>query len=108
MALAPLTERRVKCEGVIESHTLRIDDLTTRIVARETAEGSSDTPDTMKSKIATLRKKYRGSYELKSLGHVNLAKKVAMHNETVAEDESGRVDEEFAEETYEKELRSDK
>ncbi|KAG5595793.1 hypothetical protein H5410_037025 [Solanum commersonii] len=29
-----------------------------------------------------------------------------MHNETVAEDESRRVDEEFVEETFEKELRA--
>uniref|UniRef100_M1DK36 Polyprotein protein n=1 Tax=Solanum tuberosum TaxID=4113 RepID=M1DK36_SOLTU len=40
-ALASLIERVVKCEGDIESHTLRLDDLIARIEAQEKAEGNS-------------------------------------------------------------------
>jgi len=128
-ALAPLIERVVKFEGTIESHNVRLDDLTTRLEAREEVEGSFGALDAMQYKITTLRVEVVQfqSMDISMLwGDVSLpdapspmAKmlsvmpsfsehpEVTLHVEYVDADEIERDDDDLAKETDEEELHAE-
>uniref|UniRef100_M1DNJ8 Integrase core domain containing protein n=1 Tax=Solanum tuberosum TaxID=4113 RepID=M1DNJ8_SOLTU len=106
--LAHLTKLVVKCEWDIESHTLRLDDLSTRIEAQEKAKGSFGALETMRAEIAALRAEVVqlqptdismlwGKFPLPDV--LVYEPEVDVHNEIVAEDKSERTEEELVEET---------
>ncbi|KAH0709419.1 hypothetical protein KY284_010846 [Solanum tuberosum] len=128
-ALPHFIEYMVKCDGTIESHIVRLDDLTTRLEAREKGQGSSGALDSMRDKIATLRA------EVVQLPSMNISMiwvdgplqdapapmpkmpsvvppssdqpDIAMHVWSVDADKNERADDDLAEGTDEKELQAE-
>lgn len=49
-----LRDRVTRCEGLIESYRVRLDNLTTRLEAREKGEGNSGVLDTIRGELDTM------------------------------------------------------